>query len=171
MLEKLSSTSITTSSTGSNLIFFSVLNNTFGLETDNSKPSLRIVSIKTPNCNSPLPPISKASLFSFSLKVIATFVSASAKSLSLILLEVTFLPSCPAKGELLTVMVIDIVGGSIGDDFMGLETKLSQIVSETEALVKPAIQAISPATISLTGILLFPSKENNFVNLPFSTSF
>ena len=54
---------------------------------------------------------------------------------------------------------------------MGLETKLSQIVSETEALVKPAIQAISPATISLTGILLFPSKENNFVNLPFSTSF
>ena len=54
---------------------------------------------------------------------------------------------------------------------MGLETKLSQIVSETEALVKPAIQAISPATISLTGILLFPSKENNFVSLPFSTRF
>ena len=59
-------------------------------------------------------------------------------------------------------MVIDIVGGSIGDDSMGLETILSQIVSETEAFVKPAIHAISLCNNFLTGILLFPSKENNF---------
>ena len=127
-----------------------------------------MVSIKTPSCNSPLPPISNESFFSFSLKVIATLVSDSAISLSLIIFEVTFLPSCPANGELLTVIVIDIVGGSIGVDLIGLLIDRCEIVSETEHFVNPAIQIISPAFTSLTGTLLFPSKVSNFVNLPFS---
>ena len=157
-----------TSSIGSYLVEFSSLIKTLGLDTDNSKPSLRIVSIKTPSCNSPLPPISNESFFSFSLKVIATLVSDSAISLSLIMFEVTFLPSWPAKGELLTVIVIDIVGGSIGVDLMGLLIDKCEIVSATEHFVNPAMQIISPAITSVTGTLLLPSKVNNFVNLPFS---
>ena len=82
--------------------------------------------------------------------------------------EVTFEPSSPAKGEVLTVIVIDIVGGSIGVDFKGIETDGSQIVSATEAFFKPAIQIISPASTLSTGILSVLLKRNNFVNLPFS---
>ena len=85
-----------------------------GLDTIISKPSLLIVSIRTPSWSSPLPPISNASLLEFSLNVIATLVSASAKSLFLITVDVTFLPSVPANGESFTIIVTDIVGGSIG---------------------------------------------------------
>ena len=82
--------------------------------------------------------------------------------------EVTFLPSRPPKGESLTVMVTDMVGGSIGVEARGSDTLVSQIVSATEALVKPAIQIISPACTSSTITRSVPLKVNNFVNRPFS---
>ena len=75
----------------------------------------------------------------------ATLVSASANNLSLIAVDVTFLPSRPPNGESFTVIVTDIVGGSIGVEASGSVTEGSQIVSATEVLVKPAIQIISPA--------------------------
>ena len=96
------------------------LYNTLGLDTLSSKFSLLIVSTKIPICNSPLPPISNESLLSFSVKVIATFESASERSLSLILVEVTFFSSNPANGELFTVIVTAIVGGSIAVAFIGV---------------------------------------------------
>ena len=68
-------------------------------------------------------------------------------------------------------MVIDIVGGSIGVDSKGLFKDGSHIVSDTDVLVNPATQTMSPALTSLTAILLLPSKPNSFVNLPFSTTF
>ena len=56
----------------------------------------------------------------------------------------------------------------MGVDLIGLLIDTCEIVSETEHFVNPAIQIMSPALTSLTGTLLFPSKVNNFVNLPFS---
>ena len=117
VLANSSSTSMVTSSIGScNWPLSSRCNNTFGRETVISKPSRRIVSINTPSCNSPLPPISKESLPALSWNVIATFTSASAKRRSLIKVDVTFEPSRPASGESFTVIVTAIVGGSIGVD-------------------------------------------------------
>ncbi len=63
----------------------------------------------------------------------ATFVSASAYNRSLITVDVTFLPSRPDNGESFTVIVIDIVGGSIGVDDIGWLTSGLQIVSATDA--------------------------------------
>ena len=62
---------------------------TFGLETNNSKPSLLIVSIKTDKCNSPRPQTSKLSAESVSFTLKLTFLSSSLNNLSLICLEVT----------------------------------------------------------------------------------
>ena len=139
-----------------------------GLETVNSNPSLLIVSIRTPICSSPLPLITKESLSVFSSKVIATFVSASAISLSLITVEVTLSPSVPPKGESLTVIVTDIVGGSIGVELKGSFISGSQIVSATDVSFRPARQTKSPAEILSLTTFLVPSNPNNFVNLPFS---
>ncbi len=75
----------------------------------------------------------------------ATLLSASFINLSRITVEVTFFPSFPANGESFTVIVTDIVGGSIGVDCNGSVTDGSQIVSATEASDKPAIHTISPA--------------------------
>ena len=77
--------------------------------------------------------------------MIATLVSASAKSLSRITVDVTFLPSRPAKGESFTIIVTDMVGGSIGVANNGVVTSGEQIVSATDVLAKPAMQMMSPA--------------------------
>ena len=101
--------------------------------------------------------------------MIATFVSASAIKRFLINVEVTFFPSVPAKGESLTIILIDIVGGSMGVDLIGVFTSGEQIVSATDETERPAIQTISPVLTSLTGIFFIPSNFNNFVSLPVST--
>ena len=168
-LEYSSSTSIVTSSIGSNLLPSELfLNITRGRETDISKPSLLIVSIRTPNCNSPLPPISNESLLLFSLKVIATLVSASFNNLCLISVEVTLSPSRPANGDEFTEIFTDIVGGSMGVDFKGILFDGSVIVSDTDVNLRPAIQIISPALTFSTGIFSVLSNLKSFVNLPFS---
>ena len=81
------------------------------------------------------------------------------------------LPSNPASGDVLTVIVIDIVGGSIGVDLSGVKTEGSLIVSDTEASFNPAIQIISPACTFSTGTLLLLSNRKSFVILPFSIIF
>ena len=82
---------------------------------------------------------------------------------------VSFFPSVPAKGELLTVTVIDIVGGSIGVAFIGSLISKSHIVSATFAFSSPAIITISPASPCSIGTFFVPSYLNIFVNLPSST--
>ena len=68
-------------------------------------------------------------------------------------------------------MLIDIVGGSIGVDFIGSETSVEQIVSDTEEIDKPAIQTISPVLTSSTVIFFMPSNLSSFVKRPDSTTF
>ncbi len=161
-----SSTSITTSSIGSSFLPPSSLNNTRGRDTESSKPSLLIFSINTPSCNSPRPPTSNASPLGAKVTVIATFVSASAYKRSFIAVEVSFVPSCPAKGESLTLRVIAIVGGSTGVELTAVVTSGAAIVSETEASSSPAIAIMSPATACSTGMRFKPENESNLVNLP-----
>ena len=76
---------------------------------------------------------------------------------------VNFFPSVPAKGELFTVIVIDIVGGSIGVALIGSLTSKSQIVSATFAFSKPAIITISPASPFSIGTFFVPSYLKIFV--------
>ena len=68
---------------------------------------------------------------------------------------VNFFPSVPANGELFTVIVIDIVGGSIGVALIGSFNSKSQIVSATLAFSNPAIITISPASPCSIGTFLF----------------
>ena len=49
-------------------------------------------------------------------------------------------------------MFIDIVGGSIGVDFIGVSISVEQIVSDTDVIDKPAMQTISPVLTELTVI-------------------
>ena len=82
---------------------------------------------------------------------------------------VNFLPSVPASGELLTLIVIDMVGGSIGVACIGSVTSRSQIVSATLAFSRPAIITISPASPISIGTFFVPSYLKILVNLPSST--
>ena len=82
---------------------------------------------------------------------------------------VSFLPSVPAKGEVFTVIVMDIVGGSIGVASIGSFTSRSHIVSATLAFSKPAITTISPASPTSIGTFFVPSYLKILVSLPSST--
>ena len=82
---------------------------------------------------------------------------------------VNFLPSVPARGEVLTVIVIDIVGGSIGVAGIGSLISKSHIVSATLAFSRPAMTTISPASPNSIGTFFVPSYLKIFVNLPSST--
>ena len=86
------------------------------------------------------------------------------------MVEVTLLPSVPASGLSFTVMVTDIVGGSIGVEASGVVTSCAAIVSDTDAFVRPAIHTISPADTLSTGTRSVPSNFSNLVNLPISTT-
>ena len=90
-LENWSSTSTVISSIGSSFIEFSFLNITFGLDNDSSNPLFALFQ-SILQAEAPLPPTSNESFFSFSLKVIATFVSDPRISLSLIRFEVILFP-------------------------------------------------------------------------------
>src|SRR5687767_11262270 len=103
-----------------------------------SKPSRRIVSIRTPSWSSPRPATSNESLSALSVSRIDTLPSASRSSRSRIIRLVTFDPSRPAIGESLTLKVIARVGGSIFWAWSGSVTDGSTIELETVALVRPA---------------------------------
>ena len=164
-----SSTSTTTSSIGSSVSPFSfVCITTRGRDTDNSKPSRRIVSIKIPSCNSPRPETSNDSLFSLCVTRRAIFVSASRKSRSPIMRDVNFLPLLPANGEVFTKNVMVRVGGSIGIAGIGSVTVGSHRVSATVALAKPARTTMSPADALSREIFSIPRCSMIFVILAFS---
>ena len=75
----------------------------------------------------------------------------------------------PASGEVFTVIVIDIVGGSIEVAEMGSLILKSQIVSATFAFSKPATTTISPASPTSIGTFFVPSYLKILVSLPSST--
>ena len=101
----------------------------------------------------------------------ATFVSASATSLSQIWRPVNDLPSRPPRLLSLTPKVIFSVGGSIGVAGSGSETDTSHTVSVTVADDRPATETMSPAAARSNACLAPPLLVNSLVTRPVSRSF
>src|SRR6516164_2269012 len=159
-----SSTSMTTSSIGSRSSPSAARSSsTFGRDTDSSKPSRRMVSIRMPSCNSPRPATSMASFSVDSLILSATLPSASRRSRSRITRLCTLSPSVPASGESLMRKVIAKVGGSMGCAGSGSVTSGAQIVCDTVASGSPAIATMSPADASSTPVRSRPRKASTLV--------
>mmetsp|Transcript_821 Transcript_821/g.3167 ORF Transcript_821/g.3167 Transcript_821/m.3167 type:complete len:412 (-) Transcript_821:822-2057(-) len=170
-----SSTSAKTSSRGSSFLpgrSGSSLNSTAGGLTESSKFSLRMVSMSTPRCSSPLPCTSNRSPppFSSCSTRNATFVSASATSLSQMFRPVRFFPSRPPSFESFTPNVIFKVGGSMGDAGSGSVTVTDATVSVTVARESPATETMSPAAADASGDRTPPCDVNSLVTRPVSRS-
>ena len=169
---KPSSTSITTSSIGSRRapVAGSCLKSTRGRLIETSKPSRRMVSMRTPSWSSPRPATSKASCSSDSLILIATLPSASRTSRAPISREVRRQPSLPESGESLTEKVMAMVGGSIGCAFKGSLTSGAHSVSATVVCSSPAIAMMSPASARSIVTRSRPRKASSLVSRPSSMS-
>ena len=139
---------------------------TFGRDTSSSYPSLLISSINTDKCNSPRPQTSKLSGEAVSLTRKLTFLSSSLNNLSLMCLDVTNSPSCPAKGPLFTLNVIETVGSSMFTNGIFSGFAKSQIVSPMLMSGIPDIATISPASTSSTSTLFNPMYVNNLAIFP-----
>lgn len=154
--DNFSSTLMMTFSIGSVFTQFSSLKITCGAETWISNPSLLIVSMSTDKCSSPLPETAKR--FPHLSKFISkpTLVCNSLASLSWMFLEVTSVPSLPAKGESLTRKSMVNVGAStlIGGNGSHPSTPT---VSPTKIFGMPAIVTISPQRTCLVSTLESPS--------------
>ena len=151
-----SGTFTTSLSIGSHFSPFISLNITFGRDTNNSNPSLLIVSINTDKCNSPRPATSNESGEAVSFTLKDTFLSSSLNNLSLICLDVTNSPSLPANGPLFTEKVIVTVGSSISTKSIFSGLFISHIVSPIFIFVIPEISTISPAFASGTSTFFNP---------------
>ena len=130
---------------------------TSGFETPSSNPSLRIDSIRTDKCNSPLPETLNLSELAPGSTRKATLLKSSCSKRSLIFREVTNFPSKPAKGESLTWKVILTVGSSTDRAGIASTFNGSHKVSEINNFSTPVIQTISPASASGTSTLSKPS--------------
>ncbi len=106
-------TSTTRYSIGSCLTPSTMRMMTSGLETAISKPSRRMFSIRMERCSSPRPETWKVSALAVLATLSETLVLSSRSRRSRMFLEVTSLPSRPAKGEELTMKFMERVGSSI----------------------------------------------------------
>ena len=119
---------------------------TCGGEMDNSNPSRRIFSIKILSWSSPRPlTINSSDLSPLFEIVTVTFLAASLSNLSLMCNAEKILPSFPAKGELFTPNVMERTGGSIASAPSAFVSFKSQRVDDTETLLNPATDTMSPA--------------------------
>ena len=126
-------------------------------------------SMRTDRWSSPRPETLNASVVSVSSTLRLTSVFSSLKSLSRRCLDVTNLPSLPARGESFTMNVMAMVGSDIfwkgiGSGFSG-EQRVSPIC--TSAI--PDTATIEPICASLTSILLRPSYSKSFPIRTFSS--
>ena len=145
----------TTSASYGSIVFPSTsLRMTCGRDSANSKPSRRMFSARIDRCSSPRPLTSKRSGRSVSRTRSATSLRSSRSSRSLMLRDVTYLPSVPANGESLTIQNIETVGSSmaIGSRRSGASAAVN--VSPISTSAKPAMATISPAAASFDFLAL-----------------
>ena len=170
-LEDNSSVITPTNSLGQSIVIFSygsygapsiILIIASGLETWNSRPSLRMSSINTERCNSPLPDTLNSSALSVLSTLMLTLVCNSFCKRAQRSLEVAYLPSFPENGEVLTPKVIITVGSSIEIRPRDSGFSLEVMVSPIEMLVAPDTATISPALASSTSYLDRSLKENKW---------
>ncbi len=153
-----SSTSTVTASYGSCLTPSTSLMTTSGRATASSYPSRRMFSMRMPRCSSPRPETLNLSGSSPSSTRRATLCLSSSCRRSRSTREVTYLPSRPANGEVLTWKVMLTVGsstvsGSIASTWFG-----SHRVSEMNSLSIPVKVMMSPARASSTSTRSRPWK-------------
>ncbi|MCY1361369.1 hypothetical protein D9M69_480310 [compost metagenome] len=123
---------------------------TSGRPTAISKPSRRMVSIRTERCSSPRPETLNFSGLSPCSTRRATLCSSSFSRRSLMLRLVTNLPSLPANGESLTWKVMLTVGWSTVSGGRASTLAGSHRVSEMNSSSMPLTQTMSPASASAT---------------------
>ncbi len=138
---------------------------TSGFEIPSSKPSRRMVSMRMASCSSPRPRTLKESAESVGSTRIDTLVSSSLSSRSLMLREVTHLPSRPAKADVFTEKIIDIVGSSIRRGGRGAGVSAEVTVSPMAIPSKPASATTSPQGASIASTRLRPSNTKSLVTL------
>ena len=143
---------------------------TSGRETWNSYPSRRIVSIRIPRCNSPLPLTLKTSGESVNSTRRLTFERNSLANRSPRCRVVTYLPSSPANGELFTIKFIESVGSSIATKGSGVGSDASAMVSPISTSSIPATAMISPVPASSTSMRFSPWNVYIFVTRASSTN-
>ena len=129
---------------------------TSGRDTPISKPSRRIVSMRTDRCSSPRPDTTNLSGVSPGLTLRATLCINSCSRRSLMFRVVTYFPSRPAKGESLTINVMLTVGSSTLKAGNASTCSGSQRVSEIPRPSMPFMQTMSPA----------PAKEVSICSRP-----
>mmetsp|Transcript_28797 Transcript_28797/g.65223 ORF Transcript_28797/g.65223 Transcript_28797/m.65223 type:complete len:259 (-) Transcript_28797:667-1443(-) len=127
-------------------MFFSI---TVGGPTMSSNPSRRIVSISTVKWSKPRPETKTVSPSSVSSTRIATLTSSSFARRSRMLRPVSsFAPDLPAKGDLLTPIVIAMVGCSTSMGSSGWGSSMDTSVSPMLKSGMPEKTTISPAEAS-----------------------
>ena len=104
---------MTSSSTGSTFLPSISLVTISGRETWISNPSRRIISIRIDSCSSPRPTTFICSGVSVGSTRMETLPTSSRSSRSFSCRDVTYCPSRPAIGDVLTPKIIDTVGSSI----------------------------------------------------------
>ncbi len=158
-----SGTSMVTCSTGSMRTPSTVLVTISGRPTLSSKPSRRIISIRTPSCISPRPSTLKLSGESVSSTRMETLVSSSRSRRSRRLRLVTSEPSLPQKGELLTENCMAIVGSSMTISGSGAGFSRLVMVSPMVMPSTPAMATMSPISVVEVSVRLRPAKVNSLV--------
>ncbi len=164
-----SGTSATIRSIGSQTLPSMVLVSTRGVDTLNSYPSRRMVSMRMLRCISPRPATLKASV-PCSVTWRETSFNSSRSSRSRRFREVTYLPSFPAKGESLTAKVISMVGSEIFTKDRGSTASGAHRVRPMVMSAMPLRATISPAEASWMGFLLRPSNSYRATTFPFCRS-
>ena len=160
-----SGTSMVSSSTGSMSLPSTRLVTISGLPTMSSKPSRRIISRRIESCNSPRPSTLKESVLPVSSTRSETLVRSSFARRSRRLREVTYCPSRPAKGEVLMVNSIPIVGSSMTIGGSGAGFSTSVMVSPMVIPSTPATAMMSPISVSVQSVRFRPENENSLVIL------
>ena len=161
-----SSMSAVTSSIGSCFSPLTSFITTRGLLTAISKPSRRMFSNKMVRCNSPRPMTSKIPSSSVSLTRSATLCCSSFCRRSQIWRLVTYLPSRPASGLVLTQKFIVSVGSSTLSIGSGDGVTGSVIVTPIPTSSIPLINTISPGPAWVAWTRSRPWKVNTWLTRP-----
>ena len=157
-----SGTSTQTCSKGSQRVPSISLYRTVGRETRSSKPSRRIVSTSTAICMAPRALTRKRVPSSVSSMLMEMLDCVSRMRRSRIWREVTFLPSLPPSGPLLTENSICTVAGSISTKGRASASFEAARVSPMSTSSKPARPTMSPATALVTSSVS-PAPEKLFI--------
>ena len=129
-----------------------------GRDTCSSNPSRRIISIRIDSCSSPRPTTFICSGVSVGSRRIDTLPSSSLSSRSFSWRDVTYCPSRPATGDVLTPKIMYTVGSSIAIGGIAIWCSMSVIVSPIVMSSMPARQTMSPAAASWMSTRFRPSK-------------